>query len=104
MEISLYKMFSTDTLRHRQTAKRIVEKILKEPESDQTIIDFDKIEFASWSFLHELINDLSSKNVIFINKNKEVENMISIISKIVGPHTKSTIGSHYIPTSLAYQR
>lgn len=79
MRITLYEIFCKDTLRHRETARKIVENIPKKPEPHQIIVDFERIEFASRSFLHELLSDLSDKKVEFVNMNKEVKTMMDVI-------------------------
>lgn len=79
MRITLYEIFCKDTLRHRETARKIVENIPKKPEPHQIIVDFERIEFASRSFLHELLSDLSDKKVEFANMNKEVKTMMDVI-------------------------
>ena len=79
--VNLYEMFGTDTLRHRDTARKVVETLPKESESSQVIIDFAKIDFASRSFLHELLCDLENHKVTFTNRNDEVSQMMNIISK-----------------------
>lgn len=76
--ISLYQMFGTDTLRHRDTARKIVEGL---PKADKVILDFANIEFASRSFLHELICDLGNRKVVFENTNDEVKHMLEIAEK-----------------------
>ena len=72
-------MFFTDTLRHRETARKIVENIPKET-SDVTI-DFVKIDFASRSFLHELLSNLCNRKVKFTNANQEIRMMTDVILK-----------------------
>ena len=79
--IKLYDMFCTDTLRHRDTARLVVDALAKEPLSSEVIIDFDKIDFASRSFLHELLSDLGSRKVVFENRNDEVKQMMEIAQK-----------------------
>jgi hypothetical protein len=79
MKINLYEMFCTDTLRHRETAREIIEEISRRPRSKSIIIDFAKIEFASRSFLHELISHLGDKQVKFKNRNQEVVDMMTTI-------------------------
>jgi predicted patatin/cPLA2 family phospholipase len=68
-------MFGTDTLRHRDTAKQLVDSL---PQETQVIIDFANISFASRSFLHELLCRLDGRKVIFKNKNEEVTKMMEI--------------------------
>ena len=77
VSVSLYQMFGTDTLRHRETARQVVECLPTEVQS-QVIIDFANIAFASRSFLHELICDLGSRKVVFKNRNEEVIKMMEI--------------------------
>jgi len=79
MRIQLYEMFCTDTLRHRETARKILTKI--PPEIEEVTIDFNRIDFASRSFLHELLFGLGNRKVYFSNANEEVEQMRSIILK-----------------------
>jgi hypothetical protein len=76
--VSLYQMFGTDTLRHRDTARKVAESL---PKTDQAIIDFANIDFASRSFLHELLSDLGDRNVVFKNTNNEVKQMMEIVKK-----------------------
>ena len=79
--VKLHDMFCTDTLRHRDTARKVVATFAKEPVTAQIIIDFDRIDFASRSFLHELLTDLGSREVVFKNRNEEVEQMMEIARK-----------------------
>jgi hypothetical protein len=79
--VKLYDMFCTDTLRHRDTARKVVATLAKEPLTVQVTIDFDKIDFASRSFLHELLSDLGSRKVVFENRNEEVKQMMEIARK-----------------------
>ena len=79
--VKLYGMFCTDTLRHRDTAREVVATFAKEPLSSQVVIDFDKIDFASRSFLHELLTDLGTRKVVFENRSEEVKQMMNIIQK-----------------------
>ncbi len=74
-------MFSTDTLRHRETARKVVDLIEKEATPSLTVIDFQRVDFASRSFLHELLCDLGDRKVTFENRNEEVKQMMGIISK-----------------------
>ena len=74
-------MFCMDTLRHRETARKVVDVIKREPLTSQVIIDFDKIDFASRSFLHELLTDLGSRKAVFENRNEEVKQLMDIIQK-----------------------
>ena len=72
-------MFCTDTLRYRETARRIIEEILRIPITNQIIIDFKNITFASRSFLHELLSNLGNRSIKFTNQNHNIEQMIEII-------------------------
>lgn len=77
--INLYQMFGTDTLRYRDSARKVVESL---PKGDSLVmIDFAKIDFASRSFLHELLYVLGSRKVTFDNRNEEVEKMMGIIER-----------------------
>ena len=99
MKIDLYNMFYTDTLRHRETARKILEKVSKAPKTDTIIIDFSKIDFASQSFLHELIICLTGRKVAFQNQNEEVEKMANIISKSVEPNFNERLGKRSLLAS-----
>ncbi len=79
MEIKLYEMFCTDTLRHRETARKIIESLPKDTTS--VTINFDHIDFVSRSFLHELLTGLCNQNFDVTNANDEVTQMVSIIQK-----------------------
>ena len=79
--VKLYDMFCTDTLRHRDTARKVVETLKMEPFTSQIVIDFSKIDFASRSFLHELLMDLGTRKVAFENRNDEVRQMMEIIQR-----------------------
>lgn len=81
MIICLYDMFGTDTLRHRETARKVVELIEKDANDSSIVIDFSRIDFASRSFLHELLCDLGSRKVVFENRNNDVKQMMDIILK-----------------------
>jgi hypothetical protein len=82
MRISLYDMFCTDTLRHRETAQHVINEISKMPISDDIILDFKNIAFASRSFCHELLSDLKYRpNVKLENMNQNVKAMMKAIDK-----------------------
>jgi hypothetical protein len=85
-------MFCTDTLRHRETARKILEKVSEAPKTDTIIIDFSKIDFASQSFLHELTTCLAGRKVVFQHQNEEVEKMAIIISKSREPDSGRRLG------------
>jgi len=81
MRISLYEMFCTDTLRHRETARSLIDNISIISNTEQVVIDFNNIVFASRSFCHELITELKRPNVKFINTNEEIKKMIQALDK-----------------------
>lgn len=85
-------MFCTDTLRHRETARKILEKVSRVPKTDPIIIDFSKIDFASQSFLHELIVCLADREVAFHNQNEEVRKMASFVSRSFKSDSSEKIG------------
>jgi len=101
MKINLYEMFCTDTLRHRETAKKILEEVSKTPKTDIIVIDFSKIDFASQSFLHELMICLVGRKVVFQNQNEEVEKMASIISKSAKPDSDERLRKRSLLTSVS---
>ena len=78
MEIKLYKIFNTDTLRHRDTARVVLDMISKRRSTERLVIDFAGISFASRSFCHELKRGLGVREVVFVNMMPEVEGMMSI--------------------------
>ena len=79
--LKLYDMFCNDTLRHRDSARKIVELINKQDESKPIVVDFDKIDFVSRSFLHELLCGVGNRTVSFSNANNEITQMTNIIQK-----------------------
>jgi hypothetical protein len=84
MAVKLFDLFHTDTLRHRETARKVIEVLDKKTDKEETI-DFEKIDFASRSFLHELLSDLGDRKVIFLNRNNEIKQMMEIAQKNVIP-------------------
>ena len=80
-----------------KTARNVAEMIYNEPEDNQAIVDFNKIEFASRSFLHELISDLCDRNVKLVNMSAELEEMMKIVIKnsIVSSKVTSEPGCVY---------
>jgi len=77
MRIRLSKMFNTDTLRDRQSAMLVVERVSKLDRSASIVIDFSDIVFVSRSFCHELLSCLQSRgNIRFENVNKEIQEMM----------------------------
>lgn len=79
--VNLYQMFGTDTLRHRESARKVVERLSTDLQSTQVTIDFADITFASRSFLHELLCRLGSRKVVFENRNEEVQKMMNVAQK-----------------------
>lgn len=79
MKIKLIELVKVSTLRHRDTAKMIVVKVLNVPE-EGVIIDFEDIEFASRSFCHELKKGLKGKDVEYINMRPEVDEMMQLVA------------------------
>ena len=78
MEIKLYEIFNTDTLRHRDTAKTVLDRVSKRNGDERIVIDFTGISFASRSFCHELKRGLGDLDVVFVNMMPEVEGMMDI--------------------------
>ncbi|WXG43069.1 MAG: hypothetical protein WED04_03240 [Promethearchaeati archaeon SRVP18_Atabeyarchaeia-1] len=79
MEIKLRDMLGTGTLRDRETALFVLKEISQIPETCPVEIDFASIDFASRSFLHELLIGLKCRrNVSFQNLNNEVKNMMNV--------------------------
>ena len=78
MEINLYEIIGTDTLRHRETANTILNTINQEPENEQVILNFSGITFASRSFLHELLSILNGRDYIVVNANAEIDFMVKV--------------------------
>lgn len=78
--INLYQMFETDTLCYRDNARKVVKKLPRDPKSP-VMIDFAKIDFASRSFLHELLYNLSNREVAFENRTEFIEKLMEIIER-----------------------
>jgi hypothetical protein len=81
MKIDLYLMLKTDTLRHRDTARKVRDKISKAPPTTETVIDFQGIIFASRSFCHELRNGLNERKATYKNMSPEVNEMMKIVKR-----------------------
>ncbi|MGB8312193.1 MAG: hypothetical protein WCE81_10085 [Halobacteriota archaeon] len=79
LTVSLYQMFNVKTLRYRESAQEVVERLPKR--DTPVIIDFANIEFASRSFLHELLQRLGNRQVTFKHRNETVEKMMEIIER-----------------------
>lgn len=77
--INLYQIFGSDTLRYRYSAKGVVESLPKD--SSLVTIDFANIDFASHSFLHELLYGIRNRKVTFQNTNKFVQGTIDLIER-----------------------
>jgi hypothetical protein len=91
MIIKLYELFGSHALRQRETAQKVAEMVAKEPSSSKIIIDFDQIEFATRSFLNELLSDLYERdNLEFVNKNESIEQMIKISFRPPGHNSSVT--------------
>ena len=80
MEINVNEFAGTKTLRHRDTAQLVLNKLAKIPKNEDITIDFSGISFASRSFWHELKKGLKNKNVNFVNMLPEVEYMMLLTS------------------------
>ena len=79
LTVSLYQTFNVKRLRYRESAQEVVERL---PEGDiPVIIDFANIEFASRSFLHELLHCLGNRQVTFEHRNENIEKMMEIIER-----------------------
>lgn len=78
MEVNLLKMVKLDTLRHRDTAKKVVESVLGVPVDEEVVIDFSGIVFASRSFCHELLRGLEGMKVTFRRMAPEVDEMMQL--------------------------
>lgn len=82
-KINLYATFCTNTLRHRETAREVIHILSETPENSKVIIDFEGIDFASRSFLHELMSSLNNRKFEFQHQNECVAKMTEIISRSV---------------------
>ncbi|MBM3292567.1 hypothetical protein FJY84_07800 [Candidatus Bathyarchaeota archaeon] len=78
MEIKLFELFNLDTLRHRESARIVLDKLSQKPNDEKFIIDFTGISFASRSFCHELKRGLNGHDVVFVNMLPDVEEMMRI--------------------------
>ncbi len=81
--INLWQKFGSDTLRYRYSAKEVVESLPKD--NSPITIDFANIDFASHSFLHELLYGLRNREVTFQNTNEFVRGTIDIIERKTAP-------------------
>ncbi len=78
MEIKLYEILNTDTLRHRDTVRAILGKVSESKNAERIVIDFSQIAFASLAFCHEFRRGLGTREVAFANMIPEVEGMMNI--------------------------
>jgi len=78
MEINLCKWFKTDTLRHRDTARKILKKIEAAKPGEPITLDFSGIIFVSRSFSHELRRGLKNRDVKYVNMQPEVDEMMQL--------------------------
>ena len=81
MEIRLYEKLHTDTLRHRDTARLVLDDVSKRPNGEKIVVDFSGISFASRSFCHEFKRGLMDREVVFVNMMPEIEEMMRIASE-----------------------
>ena len=78
MKIKLFEYFNINTLRHRDTARAVLDKVSQMPRDEKIVIDFFGISFASRSFCHELRRGLNGRDVEFVNMIPEVDEMMRI--------------------------
>jgi anti-anti-sigma regulatory factor len=88
MKINVSSMLGYDTLRHRDTAQILVNKIIRTPNKEKITLDFSGISFASRSFCHELITGLENRDICFVNLEPEVEEMLNLVRKKIKPKVK----------------
>lgn len=81
MKFEIYNYVKKDTLRHRETAQRILKVINEISQTEPIILDFIGIKFASRSFIHEFLNGLVTRTVKCQNMNKEIKLMTKISFK-----------------------
>jgi len=86
MEIKIHELAQTDTLRHRDTARSIIERVNADPDEAKIVLDFQGIAFASKSFMHELLSRLKDRKVEYRNVSDEVRMMIDIA--FTKPHVR----------------
>ena len=78
MEIKIYDIVETDTLRHRETAQNILHIINQTSAEEPVNLNFKGITFASRSFLHELLSGLQNRETKYTDINEEIKFMINI--------------------------
>ena len=86
MKIKIHEIAQTETLRHRDTARNIIERVDAAPNGIKIVLDFQGIAFTSKSFMHELLSGLKDRQVEYRNVNDEVRMMIDIA--FTKPHVK----------------
>jgi len=77
MELKIYEQVETDTLRHRETAQKLLQTINQHPDEPVTL-NFKGITFASRSFLHELLSGLNDREINYTNINEEIQFMAKV--------------------------
>ena len=77
MELKIYEYVETDTLRHRETAQKLLQTINQHPDEPVTL-NFKGITFASRSFLHELLSGLHDREINYTNTNEEIQFMTNV--------------------------
>ena len=82
--IGLSQMFGVTTLRYRESGREVADSI---PKGDTPIIiDFANIDFASHSFLSELMGCLHGRDVTYNNRPEFVVELMNIIEKRIYNH------------------
>lgn len=79
MSLSIYGIAGTDTLRHRETARRVLDEVEKNSKGRGVTLDFSGISFASRSFCHELKRGLRGREVVLVNMLPEVDEMMRLV-------------------------
>lgn len=77
MEIKIYEYVETDTLRHRETAQKLLQTINQHSDEPVTL-NFKGINFASRAFLHELLSGLHDREISYTNTNEEIQFMAKV--------------------------
>ena len=78
MEIKIYEIVETDTLRHRETARSILQVINEKLANEPVVLNFSGIAFTSRSFIHELLSGLHDRDISFTNTSAEIRFMIDV--------------------------
>ena len=92
MELKIYEHVETDTLRHRETAQKLLQTINHHPDEPVTL-NFKGITFASRSFLHELLSGLHDREINYTNTNEEIQFMakVAFIKPVLKLETKNEV-------------